>query len=153
MKTNWNPWPLGIIAFFVTAIVGCVSFVVFCSLHPTDLVAADYYEQEVRYQGQMERIQNTRTFGPMSSIRYDATLRQIIIDIPPHHVAAAATGQVHLYRPSDAALDHRLPLNLDERGTQRVNGKELRPGLWNVKVLWKVGDTEYFLDQHLNIQM
>lgn len=151
MKTGWNPWPAGIIAFFITAIVGCAAFVVFCSMHPTDLVAADYYEQEVRYQGQMERIQRANEFGAMASIRIDSETRQVVITLPPHH-AQAASGTVHFYRPSQAALDQRLPLDVDERGTQRVSSSDLRPGLWNVKVSWKVEGREYFLNQALEIR-
>jgi hypothetical protein len=53
-------WPISIICFFTVAIIGCVSFVAFCSRHPADLISPNYYEDEVKYQGQIDRLQHTQ---------------------------------------------------------------------------------------------
>ena len=48
--SGWNPWPAAIIAFFTLAVLGCGAFVAFCARHPADLISANYYEEEVRFQ-------------------------------------------------------------------------------------------------------
>ena len=95
-----DPWPASIISFFTVAIIGCVSFVVFCNRHPVDLVAADYYEQEIRYQGQMENL--TRGQQINAEVSYDAPRKQISISLPAGTLGTAGDGAISLYRPSDA---------------------------------------------------
>src|SRR3974390_782111 len=90
---GWNPWPISIIAFFTVAIIGCSTFIVFCSRHPADLVAADYYEKEIRYQGQIDRLQHTE--DPMASavVQYDAKRKIISVSLPPTHSETKLSGR------------------------------------------------------------
>jgi hypothetical protein len=81
---RWNPWPVSIIVFFTVALLSCGAMIVFCNRHPADLVAADYYEQEVRYQGQIERLQRAQQRGQLASVAYDPAQRQITVSLPPN---------------------------------------------------------------------
>jgi hypothetical protein len=148
---RWNPWPASIIAFFALAIAGFAAFIVFCQLHPTDLVAADYYEQELRYQAQMEQLQRTRQLQAPDLVRYDPVARAITLQIPLPAAAVRPTGDIHLYRPSSAGLDRRLKLELDGRGRQSIDATSLSPGLWRVKVRWSAGGQDYGVDQKVVI--
>ena len=98
--TKRNPWPLSIMVFFALAIAGAVVFVAFCNLHPTDLVAADYYEQELRYQEEMERVRRTRQLSETPGVSFIAEQHLIRIAVPAAHAGADLTGAIHLYRPS-----------------------------------------------------
>jgi nitrogen fixation protein FixH len=147
----WNPWPVSIVVFFSIAIAAAVGFVVFCNSRPSDLVAGDYYEQEVRYQSQMDRATRTKALGDSASVRYESTNHVITIAIPPGHRRDLSSGTVHLYRPSAAGMDRRLELQVDTEGTQRVDAGNLPPGLWNVKVSWKVAGEEFFMDEKVRI--
>lgn len=144
---TWNPWPVAIIAFFVVAITGCVGFVIFCSRHPAELVAADYYEQEVRFQGQIERVQRTQQLGAQPAVKYDAARKAITVTLPSGPAEARPTGEILLYRPSAAGLDRRVALEPDAAGRQLIDARDLADGLWKVKVRWTAAGQEYFLDQ------
>jgi hypothetical protein len=148
--TKWNPWPVCLIGFFTIAILGCAGFVVFCVTHPTELVAKDYYEQEIRHQGQMERAGRANELGDQASIRYDATKGVIELGLPPAH--AGANGQIVLYRPDDSTLDQKIALKLDVNGRQQVDATALRGGRWNVKVTWTAAGKDYYLDRKLEIR-
>ncbi len=148
---RFNPWPISIIAFFALAIIGCGSFIAFCTRHPADLVAADYYEQEVRYQGQMERTQRAQAQARLTSISYDAASKLIRISLPPQHSQTNASGEIQLYRPSAVALDRRLKLEPDGQGRQTIDATTLAPGLWKVRISWKVAGQDYYLDQKVVI--
>jgi len=150
-STRWNPWPVCIITFFTFAIIGCVSFVAFCTLHPSELVAEDYYEQEIRYQSQMDRVEMVRATGSLASIRYNADHKQITISIPGSDDSPQPTGKVDLYRPSAANLDQSIKLEIDAQGKQQIDATKLQPGLWKVKVTWSAGGKDYFLDQKVRI--
>jgi len=146
----WNPWPISIITFFTVAIIGCGTFIVFCSRHPADLVAADYYEQEVRYQGQIDRVQHAQQ-AAAASIGYDATTKLISIALPPNHSQHKSSGSIQLYRPSATNLDRRLKLTPDDHGVQTIDASSLLPGLWKVRLSWTADEKEFYLDQKILI--
>lgn len=141
-------WPTCIIAFFVVFIAGLLTFIVFASTQRNDLVRPDYYEAEIRYQQQIDRIQRTRSMTEPVAILYDGPHRRITIQLPTAH-ARASSGLVHLYRPSDSRLDRELPLALDAEGRQHLDTAPLRSGLWKVRVQWSVGGEDFYLDQAL----
>jgi len=149
--TRWNPWPVCIITFFSLAIIGCVGFVTFCTLHPTELVAKDYYEQEIRYQSQLDRMEMVRASGSLASIQYNQSLKLITISIPETGDKPRPTGKVELYRPSAASLDQSVKLEVDGQGNQQIDAGNLQPGLWKVKVTWSAGGKDFFLDQKVRI--
>ncbi len=155
MKTDpfesFNPWPYSIIAVFALAIVAALAWVAFCVGHSADLVAADYYEQEVEYQQQMDRLERGQALGRAASITYEAGPRFIQIRLPRTHVGGQTAGAVHLYRPSEADLDRMFPLDLDVTGEQRVDAGPLEPGLWEVRVQWTAGGEEFLLKEKLRI--
>jgi hypothetical protein len=146
-----NPWPICIIAFFAVAIIGCATFIVFCSRHPADLVAADYYEQEVRYQGQMDRIQHVEQGAQPATVIYNAATRRIIVSLPPQQSPSRTSGKIQLYRPSASDLDRVVKLQPNQFGVQTIDASTLVPGLWKVRVSWEVDAREYFVDQKLVI--
>jgi nitrogen fixation protein FixH len=149
--SRWNPWPVCIIAWFTLAILGCGTFIFFCNRYPADLVAPDYYEQEVRYQGQIERIQHARQRAHLASVTYDANRKLIRIALPPGQDPGDATGSIQLYRPSAMDQDRQFNLKPGRDGVQTIQTANLRPGLWEVRVSWTVGRQDYFIDQRVFI--
>lgn len=150
-KRTWNPWPVSIIAFFALAISGVITFVIFCNAHPTELVARDYYEQELRYQAQMERQRRANLLTEGASVGYDPDRRVVTVALPKDHRPEGTAGDIHLYRPSAAGLDRRLKIQLNPEGKQEIDAASLAPGLWKVKVLWTAGGQDYFIDQKVTI--
>lgn len=149
--SRWNPWPISIIAFFTSAIIGCGTFIAFCSRHPADLVAADYYEQEVRYQGQIERLQHAQQPAASPAVTYDPATQVISISLPSRFAPAKPSGSIQLYRPSATNLDRQIKLTLNDQGMQKIDARSLRPGLWKVRVSWTADREEFYLDQKIVI--
>jgi nitrogen fixation protein FixH len=144
-----NLWPISIVAFFTLAIVGCVSFVVFCSRHPADLVAADYYEQELRYQAQINRSHHAANTQP-ARITYDQVHRCIVVAFS-NPAPDGLSGNIQFYRPSAINLDRQVKLEPNREGIQTIDASSLLPGLWKVRVSWKTANEEYFLDEKVVI--
>jgi len=148
---RWNPWPVAIIAFFAVALIGCGTFVAFCGRHPADLVASDYYEQEIRFQRQIDRIQRTQQQATLTSVTYEAAKRQIIIALAPTPPEKKITGQIQLYRPSAASLDKAVNLEPNASGVQTIEAGNLSAGLWKVRVSWRSGGQDYYVEQSVVI--
>ena len=150
-KSAFNPWPYSILGFFAVAIVAAVVWVVFCIGHGNDLVAADYYEQEVEYQRQIDRIERTRSLAGDASILYHAGMDRVEIRLPAVHATASPEGVIHFYRPDEAGLDETVRLEVDMEGVQQVDASRLKAGLWDVRVHWRIGGTEFFISDRLTI--
>jgi hypothetical protein len=145
-SSRFNPWPISIISFFTVAVLGCGTFIAFCSRHPADLISPNYYEEEVRYQGQIDRLQHTQQGSPLAAVRYDALTRQIAVSVPCT-AGAHPSGQIQLYRPSAANLDRVVKLELNSNGVQALDTASLLPGLWKVRVSWTVEGRQFLMDQ------
>ncbi len=112
-----------------------------------DLVRGDYYSEEIKFQEQLDRLNRTHPISAQVAIRYDSVQDAITLRLPAASAKLDLSGSIHLYRPSDARLDHRVPLTADAHGSQQLDARKLRPGLWKVRVRWTVESREYFFDQ------
>jgi nitrogen fixation protein FixH len=151
IKQPHNLWPYGIITAFLIFIAGTIGLIVLACTHRTDLVSADYYEQEIKFQSRLDQLRRTRELNANGLVAYDAAKQQIAIALPTEQGRDAVSGRVQLYRPSAAGLDRQIALAPDASGIQIVEAKDLRPGLWKVRVSWRVGDNDYFMDQKIVI--
>ena len=110
-----------------------------------------YYEEELRFQKQMDRVQRTQALPKDLSIKLAAASRTIALGLPSEHASQSPTGSVQLYRPSDARMDRQIPLAVDAAGRQTLDAATLDPGLWKLRVTWMAGGKEYFHDTSLVI--
>src|SRR5262249_41078933 len=106
----------------------------------------NYYETEIRYQQQVDRLTQSQKFDSLPIVTYDAATRTIVIALPDGK-SISATGHVHLYRPSDARLDRELALAVNDHGVQILDAKPLSGGLWKVRVQWTTAGREYYCDR------
>lgn len=146
-KPSFNPWPASIIAFFAVAICGAASYAIFCARQNVELVAADYYEQEVHFQDRQDRSQRAAALPQPVTITFDATNGHIKISLSTGQPDAPTAGWIQLYRPAAAGQDQKLPLRLDDAGAQNINAKSLSAGLWHVRISWTANGTDYFCEQ------
>ena len=147
MNTIRNLWPIGIIVVCALFVAGTAGLIVMACAQKDDLVRADYYEQELRFQSQIDRVERTRRATAQATIAYDNAKRCITIALPPARAAQPITGTIHLYRPSAGALDRSFPVKVDANGLQSLDAAALTPGLWKVRISWTVDNQDYYLDQ------
>jgi hypothetical protein len=144
-----NPWPIAIVAYFIVFISFTVSLIVFATRQKMDLVRADYYDQEIKFQQQMDRVHRAASLSAPMVIRYDAADASVTVELPREQAARHPVGTVVFYRPSDARLDEKRALSLDDNGVQRLDTRKLRPGLWTVRVEWSLDGQDYFYDKKI----
>lgn len=145
-----SPWPYAIIGWFALFGSAMAAWVVVAVRNDMDLVRADYYDQEIRHQQQIDRQARTQPIQSEVKIAYDSALQRLTITLPSSH-AQHAHGKVSFYRPSDAKLDRQANLSLNGAGEQVLDARPLRPGLWRIRVQWSVAGAEYFVDQAVTI--
>lgn len=136
---------------FALFFAGIATLIVVSSSQRMELVTANYYEEELRHQTQIDRTERAQALADRIQVEYDAVGQEIRVRLPVDTGAAAPAGQIHLYRPAAAGLDQVLPLTLDARGLQTIDAKALRPGLWRVRLDWTTAGEEYSIDRRLEI--
>ena len=136
-------WPIAIGSYFALAILGIITFVAWSTTHKMELVRTDYYEQEILFQKQIDARKRAAALGHEVAITLDQHQRFVKVRVPESHVRADLTGTVRLYRPSNAALDRVVRLELSPSGEQNIDAGHLLPGLWRVSLEWTANNTLY----------
>lgn len=98
------------------------------------LVHKDYYAQELAYESRIQAIKNAKANPTLIEYKYPEM--QLTF---PEKVAAI---QVHLYRPSDAKLDQKLNLEVEDRETLDLS--ELAAGRWQMRLTWEDSEKAYY---------
>ena len=147
MKTSRNLWPVGIVVTFALFFAGTVGLVVMACSQKVDLVSTDYYEQELKFQGRIDRVERTRHAAGHAAIAYDAASRSITVSLPPEQSRLTVLGSIELYRPSASGMDLAVRFAPDATGTQRLDASGLAPGLWRVRVSWTAEKENYYFEQ------
>jgi hypothetical protein len=151
-KPARNLWPWAIIAWFVVFTAAMAAWITVALRQNLDLVRTDYYEEEIRFQRQLDRLNRTALVRHEVAVGFDAATRAVTVRLPAAHLSPPPTGTVQFYRPSDAALDLEVPLVIDESGLQRISSDRLRGGLWKIRVQWSAVGQEYFFEQSMVVE-
>ncbi len=131
------------LSFIVFAIM--ISSMVYISINQDiNLVADDYYQQEIKYQDQINRIKNTKLLDPRPEIVLDRKRQEVIVTFPKNLAGAIIDGNVHLFRPSDFTKDFNSKLILDENNQFILSLAGKQKGLWKVKLTWRDIEKEYY---------
>jgi len=136
-----NPWPYAIALYFVVFISAMATWIVFAVRNDHQLVRKDYYEQELKYQNELESF--SRAAEGSVVVAYEPKTQFVTIRLPGN-----AAGTIDFYRPSDVKRDRQFPLSTRD-GIQRINVREFDPGLWKVRLTWTANGAEFRHDQKL----
>jgi hypothetical protein len=115
-----------------------------------DLVAEDYYQQELKHEEQIQSAKRTTPFR--DSLRVRLVGSSLLCTLPSVFSPDSTKGTLTFYRPADRKKDFTVPLVLAEGNSQAIDVSTLERGLWRVKVRWTYRDEEYFREEAIIIQ-
>lgn len=145
---NWGWKIFFVFLIFVGFVLFMVSRAVMQDFH---LVADNYYEKEIKYQGEMDMIRNARSLKEKLKIVYRPADQAVVLTYPAQQ-KDAIQGTVYFFRPSDSGDDQEFDIRVNEKGVQVISVKSLKKGLWQVKINWSYGATEYQEEKNLTLQ-
>jgi nitrogen fixation protein FixH len=111
-----------------------------------NLVAEDYYKQEIEYEGQMEKIRNSASLSQRPELNYNSEKKILDLIFPIELAGNFIEGEIHFFRPSDYKMDRKVKVVLDEGGRQAFDLSGLEKGLWEAKFTW-VSDSEAYYEE------
>lgn len=108
------------------------------------LVSKNYYAEDLAFQEQFERKQNTEQleFKPEITIEQKQYLK---VYFPS--VSYVEKGEIKLFRPSSDKLDQQIQLNASADSVQIFPLQLLEPGAYRVKMKWTMEGKEYYLEK------
>ncbi|GAB3020738.1 hypothetical protein GCM10027185_17480 [Spirosoma pulveris] len=138
-------WGKAIILVFVLFAGFIGTMVVRMSRQSIDLVRDDYYQDEMAYQQQIDRVANAREFDPAAYIQYQTERQQVKLRLPD----SLQRGTLTLYCPADRKQDVRLPLTAATQVITVVPMQKRQRGLWRAQLAWSDGKREYYTEREL----
>ena len=145
-------WARGIIAAYGVFALLTLTMVAFAFSRDVHLVSDDYYEREIEHQRHIERVERTNALPEGQQWTFTQDAEAYLFRFPTGFSKARIDGQIHFYRPDDAALDHRVAIALDDDGRQRVAASLLEPGRWRVRIEWQCAGLDYYDEFALTVK-
>lgn len=110
-----------------------------------DLVAEDYYAQEIGYQSKLNKLSNASRDSVSVGIHQQKG--DVYLEFP-----RLATGKIHFYHPSRKMFDRTFDIQLDKSNLQRIAKSDLVPGNYRVNISWNTDSKEYYQQTNIYIQ-
>lgn len=143
---NWGTKITIVYSAFVALIV---SMVFISSNHKSELVAKDYYAQELKYQEKIDAVENEKKL--QTSIDYKLENDSLILSFPLENVGSDFSGEILFFRPSDGSKDVKINLNFDKNGLQKISKTILSKGVYKMCISWNNNNTKYYKEQVITI--
>ncbi len=142
-------WGVKITIAFVVFTLIMISMVMISIRQDVNLVAEDYYKQEIAYELQIERIKNTKKLASPPEIFFNKGINSIVVSFSSVLSKRIRSGEVLLYRPSDHKKDVKAQLILDDSNKLVISMIGREKGLWKIKLTWKDGEKEYYDEKQI----
>jgi len=138
-------WGIKILLLYLGFVAMIIALVVGSSMQEIHMVTDDYYEEELAYGEQIQRIKNTQELPERVEIAYDKENHKIILQYPEQF--GDISGKMVLYRPSDSQLDREIEIDLDEALKQEIATEDLLYGMWRLKINWQAEQKDYYQEE------
>lgn len=149
MKLGKNLWPLGIIVTFALFFIGMASVVIIAATHREHLVNDHYYEQELRFQTQIDGAARAQAAG--ATLQYDAATGRVVLRVPVTQLARKLSGQVTFYRAAAPTLDREFALEPASDGAQSFETAPFAAGPWRVCAAWTADGLNFFIEEKITV--
>jgi len=105
-----------------------------------DLVADDYYAQEIAYENKMIQKRNFKDLG--KEIGVVLTKEGVLFEFPTE--LNVSSGEIYFYHPSRKIFDNKHSIQLDKSNKQLISRKNLVAGRYRVNISWESDEKVYF---------
>jgi len=140
---NWGKWIFLSFVLFATFIA---VLVVISMRQRVNLVSKEYYQEELAYQDQIDRLKNTEAL-PVKPV-IEVSTESVRVTFPS--LKNVENGVLRLFRPSDDRLDQTIKV----QSTDSVFRQTIRPlvkGLYRAQFTWTMEGKEYYVESIVNL--
>lgn len=142
MKINWGT---GIALFYITFVVALVYQVYKSTQYDHSLVSDEYYAEDLQYQKHYAKLVNSQQLEEDLQIIQEKAQESVKLQFPTE--LQDISGEIYFFCPSSSSSDFKLSIQTDSQNQQLVSTKELRRGLWRVKVDWGAAGKSFYKEE------
>ncbi len=144
-KLNWGKRVallyIGFMALIVTLVAGSMR-------QKLDLVAPDYYAQEIAYQQTIDAGKNQSALSEPVRIRVDQT--NVTIGFPVEFQGKETSVDIHFYSPANSSFDKKM--KLETYNAEIVIARNvITKTNYKVKLSWMCDNKHYYQETPLNL--
>lgn len=146
-KLDWGKGITIVIILFLVITIGQVLAIHYFVDY--DLVEEEYYDAEIKYQEQIDKINRTNNLPEQLYVRL--TDKAIEFKFPLLFDKDRISGKITYYKPSDDLLDKMQVIKLNDENTMYLDRNELSTGYWKIKIEWSVNEVEYYNEESMMV--
>jgi hypothetical protein len=143
-------WGYRIFILYTGFVAGMLFLVYKCVQEDVDLVTPDYYAKELKFQDQIDRMNNNEKSGNRLQISFNAATNSIDIEYPENE-QGKIKGEILMFRPDNSKLDFSIPVQ-PLNGKQVISAATLAKGYWRIQTTWEHGDTPLYQEERIYVQ-
>ena len=147
MKINWG---FKILISYAVFVAGIITMAAISMSKNIDLVSENYYEQEIKYQDQIDILKNSRQLDENINVSFNKNVIQLMLS--NKDLFKDVKGEIYFYRTSNAKKDFKVEFKPDDSGMQNISAVNLETGLWKVKISLYEGENKYYSEKNIIIR-
>ena len=145
MKFTWGH---GITTFIIGFIL-FMGFLVYKTMNVQfDLVAEDYYAQELDYQNKLNEMHNVNELE--EEVLVNAHIGHVMITLPESQ--SAAIGNITMYSPANKESDRSFSFDSSTNGNLEISTDGMVPGWYELQLRWEHQETNYYYKQEIEVK-
>ena len=146
-RINWGTGILITIIIFmsITVLTG-----IYLMNQDVQLVTDNYYEKDLKYQNQIDKLNRTAALEEKVEIKFDGLAVELVF--PTSFDKSKLSGEIYFYRPSDRKKDFTIPLTLNSEAGQIIPVTRIDKGFWRIKLSWTSDGIEYYNERAITTE-
>jgi hypothetical protein len=145
-------WGHRILILYLSFVV-MISFLIYlCSAQKFDLVSENYYDKEIKFQEQIDRMNNAIADSSNVLITNNEVDNSINISFRKINNPDDVNGVINFFRPDNSAVDFAEPIKLNPENMQIISTSKMTKGKWLAKFQWNVKGRSYYQEEAIYIK-
>lgn len=146
IKISWPTAIIIAIASFVVFILSFVFKVTFLPKYDHHLVSEEYYDEELNYQEEIDKLKNAAALD--QDVYLEKTADGLSIVFPTNLNFQSIEGTIYFKRLSNNKIDFSLPIELASN-ILFIPNENLVDGRWDVKIDWQLDGESYLFKEKI----
>ena len=134
---NW------IVVSFVLFAAFIGTLVVVCLREDISLVSKDYYEEELAYEDQIQRLNNVAGLTEKPVIK----VVDHMVQVEFNQFSSIEHAELKIFCPSNASMDRKFLVKSSEETVQYFQLDPLQKGMHRAKLQWEMNGKEFYLEE------
>ncbi len=142
-------WSYKITILYLGFVTIIITLITICSRNKEELVAMDYYAQELKYQDKIDATNNE--FALKESIDHQVNEKQIVLSVPLNWLSKGLNGEIFFYCPANSKKDVGIKMQFDSTGKQFILKTRLLKGTYKMRLSWISEKKNYYKENIITV--